>query len=101
MFRSYDKFNSHHTPLLFLSTMSEEELIEHPQAHGYFTLQLNQTENKALLAMTAAFYLSWRWNKNHTNSCVVPLTEKNLETVCTLYPHVSVNEISSGWMSDS
>ncbi len=101
VFRSYDKFNPHHTPLLFITTMSEEELIQHPRAQGCFTPRLNETEDVALSAMTAAFYLIWRWNKNHTNSCTVPLTEKNLETVRTLYPHVSVNEISSGWIADS
>ncbi len=100
-FTAYDKSNLHHTPLLFLTTMSEDELAKQQTAKKFFASHPSETDDKALLAMTAAFYLAWRWNKNYTNSCVVPFTEKNLETVRTLYPHVSINEISSGWISDS
>ena len=101
VFRSYDKFNPHHMPLLFLTTMSEDELAKHQTAKKFFASHCIETDNKELLAMTAASHFAWRWNKNQTNSCVIPFTEKNLETLCTLYPHVSINEISSDWISDS
>ena len=36
MFRSYDKLNPPHTPLLFLSTISEDDLIEHPSPRLFY-----------------------------------------------------------------
>ena len=101
LFTPYNKFSPPHIPLLFLTTMSEDELSKHQTAKIFFSSHCSETDNKELLAMTAASHFAWRWNKNQTNSCVIPFTEKNLETLRTLYPHVQINEISSGWISNS
>ena len=101
LFTPYNKFSPPHIPLLFLTTMSEDELSKHQTAKIFFSSHCSETDNKELLAMTAASHFAWRWNKNQTNSCVIPFTEKNLEMLRTLYPHVQINEISSGWISNS
>lgn len=95
------KFAPPHSPLIFLTTMSEETLACLPSAKGYSLFHLNQPENQALSAMMAATYLTFCWNKSKKNYCAIPHTEKNLEMLSTLYPHVSINEISGEWLSDS
>lgn len=90
-----------HSPVILITSMSEEELANQPSAKGYSLFHLNQSGNQPLSAMMAATYLTFCWNKSKKDYCVIPHTAKNLETLRTLYPHVSINEISAEWLSDS
>lgn len=101
IFREYEKFNPHHAALLYISNMSEKELAEHPKSKGYGDFILSESDNRALMAMTAATHLAFRWTYKNKNSCVIHLTKKNLEAVQTLYPHVQFNDISSCWLNNS
>ena len=101
IFPAYSKIFPPHMPLLFITTMSEEELAKQPAAKGYSVWCLNETDDQALSALTSASYLAWKWNKSKKDSCLIPHTEKNLETLRAYYPHIQINEISTDWMREA
>lgn len=101
VFKGYEKYYPHHMPLLFITSMSEEELATQTTSRGYAGIHLGDTTNQALLAMMAATYLTLRWNKSHKDCCVLYHTEKNLNALQTLYPHIYINDIAAAWLQDS
>lgn len=101
VFKGYEKYYPHHMPLLFLTSMSEEELATQTSSRGYAGIHLCDTTDQALLAMMAATYLTLHWNKSHKDCCVLHHTEKNLNVLQTLYPHIHINDIAAAWLQDS
>jgi len=101
VFKRYDKHHPHHIPLLFITTMSEEELAAQKSGRGYGGMHFGESSDQAVLAMTAATYLTMWWNKNRKDYCAVCFTEKNINTFRTLYPHVQINEIADTWLTSS
>lgn len=101
IFKRYEKYHPHHIPLLFVTCMTEEALAEQPTSVGYAGIYPGNTDNQTLRAMTAATYLALHWNKDHTDCCIVPHTENNLNALRTLYPHIQINEIAATWLEDS
>lgn len=101
VFKGYEKYWPHHMPLLYITSMSEEELAEQASSRGYGGFYLDTSANQALLSMTAATYLTLRWNKSNKDCCILHHTEKNLNALQTLYPHVHINDIAAAWLQDS
>jgi len=101
IFKAYNKYYPHHVPLLFVTSLSEEELAAKVPTKGYGGIRLNDANNQALLAMMAATELAIRWNASRKDCCVLYHTEKNLETLRTLYPHIQINEIAANWLNDA
>lgn len=101
VFKGDSKLIPPHSPLIFLTAMSEEALARLPYAKGYSLFHLNRPENQPLSAMMAATYLTHCWDKTKKDHCAIPHTAQNLETLRTLYPHVTINGISAEWLYDS
>jgi len=101
IFKGYDRFYPHHLPLLFITGMSEQELAAQISSRGYSGFYLNGSADQSLLAMTAATYLTLRWNQKRKDCCVMYHTEKNLNTLLTLYPHIQFNETAASWLNHS
>lgn len=101
IFKGYDRHHPHHTPLLFITTMSEEQLASHTSSKGYSGFRLADSANQALRSMTAAMYLTLHWGGNLTSGCAIYHTEKNLDALRALYPHVQINEIAASWLENS
>ena len=100
VFKRYERHYPHHMPLLFITTMSEEELALQAVEKDHNMFLPNEPHKQALLAMMVAMRLSLRWNKKEKNSCVVYHTQKNLDALRCLYPHVQINDISENWLGD-
>ena len=101
IFRGYDKYHPHHMPLLFITTMSEDELAARNSGKGYGGMCFGESADQAVLAMTAATHLAPGWNKDRKDYCSVYFTEKNFNTFRRLYPHVQINEIADAWLTSS
>lgn len=101
IFKSDSKLYPPHTPLLLLSKLSEEDLAKLPFSQGYSLLHLSETNDSSLLAMMSATYLALTWNKSKKDYCIIQHTQKNLETLQALYPHITVNDTPADWMHDS
>lgn len=97
----YGKYAPHHIPLLFVTSLPEEELAAKVPTKGYGCVRLKDTSNQALLAMMAATELAMRWNAKRKDGCVLYHTEKNLETLRSLYPHIQINEIAANWLDEA
>lgn len=101
VFKRYAKHFPHHMPLLYISNMSEEELALQSSSRGYGGFYLDASADQALMAMMAATYLTVHWSKKNTGSCILHHTEKNLEALRTLYPHIQINEVSANWLENA
>lgn len=101
IFRGYAKHIPHHIPLLFITTMSEEELALQAVEKDHKMFLPNEPHKQALLAMMAAMRLAPNWNKSKKNCCVVYHTQKNLDALKTHYPHIQINDISANWLDSS
>ena len=101
IFKGYEKYYPHHIPLLYISSIPEEELALHTASKGYGIFRLNIPTGQSLMAMTAATYLALRWTKKKKDSCVVYHTEKNLAAIQSLYTHVQFNNIATCWLNNS
>lgn len=101
IFKANEKHYPHHILLLFITSMSEEELSSQSASRGYGGFRVNIPANQALMSMTAATYLALHWTGNKKDSCAVYHTKKNLETIPTLYPHIQINDIAANWLENS
>ena len=101
IFQGYSKYHPHHMPLLFITSMSEEELAAQVSSKGYGEICLGESASQGLLAMMAATYLTLHWNRNNKDSCIIHHTESNWLTLQTLYPHIHINDIAATWLYDT
>jgi hypothetical protein len=101
IFQGYNKYYPHHIPLLFITSMSEEELAAQVSSKGYGELCLGESASQGLLAMIAATYHTLHWNRNDKDCCIIHHTENNWLTLQTLYPHIHINDIAATWLYDS
>ena len=96
-FMGYSKYYPHHIPLLFITTMSAKELAELPFAK----LRMNKADDATLLTMNAAHHLAFRWSPQKKDSCVIPLTKQNLDTLRAICPNAQIMENASDWIFNS
>lgn len=86
-----------HCPLLFVSCLSEEDLLVlAPQQ-----LESDFPDKKALLALMCATDIAKRWTPKDSHSCLLYYTEKNLQTFHSLYPNIPINGIGANWLYDA
>lgn len=101
VFSEYRKFYPHHIPLLYITSLSEEELAEHSLSRGKGVFRVDIPFEQAHMAMTAASCLAQRWTGNDKNACALYHTDENLKIIQTLYKHVHINDISGGWLKST
>ena len=97
----YNKLYPHHMPMLFITTMTPEELAVQGDGIRCGGLEFPQADSREFRALVAARYLAWHWKQNREKCWVIHYTEKNLRTLQTLYPHIRINELSSGWLKNA
>lgn len=95
IFRAYHRCEPHHTPLLMVTDLTEEQLADRARYRG------ENGADQALLAMMEATYLAMHWNVMMKGCCAVHYTKENDRKLRTLYPHAHRNEIAGNWMQDS
>lgn len=101
VFSGYRKFYPHHIPVLYITSLSEEELASHAFSRGKGVFRVNLPFDQAHMAMTAASCLAQYWTTNEKNACVLYHTEKNLLSIQTLYKHVRINTVSENWLENT
>lgn len=101
VFTGYRKFYPHHIPVLYVTSLSEEELASHALSRGKGVFRVNIPFDQAHMAMTAASYLAQYWSINEKSACVLYHTEKNLKTIQTMYQHVRINNVSANWLENA
>ena len=86
-----------HCPVLFVSCLSEEDLLVlAPQQ-----LESDFPDKKALLALMCATDIAKHWTPKDSHSCLLHYTEKNLQTFHSLYPNIPINDIGASWLYDA
>ena len=98
LFTSYHKYFPHHLPVLFITSLSCDELASKEESNGYKNLSLPKNKSKSLSALTAATALAYRWNGKAADHCVIPYTKKNIQKLQDLYPQVVLDDSSSKWI---
>ena len=101
IFKRYEKYQPHHIPLLFITTLSEEELVARFPIKGYKKNWKTATADRSLQAVITAYDCVLNWNHKVKDSCIIPFYEENMQVLQTLYPHVTINLTSEKWLENS
>ena len=100
-FWRYRKYRPNHLPLLFISSLSVEELAGRAPKRIYGLDREELSESPDLLALAAASKLATTWQLRKKEYCVMYCTEKNFHSFCALYPNVPFFSLSERWIQDS
>lgn len=101
IFKGYEKHYPHHLPLMVISCLTEGALAWQADEWEYGENSMRLPNRQALLAMITATEQALRWTVKKKDYCVMHYTEKNLQTIRTLYPAVCVNDIAANWIYDT
>jgi len=101
VFPAYSKLFPHHMPLLFVTDLTQDQLAAKAAGGGHSGVCLGQPVNRELRAMTAATYMAWHWTPAQKNCCVLHRTQKNLQTLQEMYPHLQLNGTATAWLEET
>jgi len=91
IFKAYHKYFPHHTPILYLSTFSQSEILQKTLKHE---------ENELHTIYRYAEKEAFDWSVKKDYCCNLPYTPEVISSITALCPNAKWIDISQSWIDD-